>query len=227
MAGGPSHLETFDNKPKLAELSGQAMPESFTKGQPIAQLQGQALKCFAPQFKFNKYGKSGQEICEMFPQIGSVADDICIIRSMCTEAINHDPAHSFMNSGSSIGGRPAMGSWLWYGLGSVAEDLPGFVVLTSTGKSGQQQPIATRQWHSGFLPSRFQGILFHSQGDPVYYIKNPDGVSAKRQRDVIDAVQSLDRMKEETVDDPEIATRIQQYEMTRFKHAIERAMPRD
>ena len=213
MAGGPSHLETFDYRPKLREMQGQPMPDSFTKGQPIAQLQNQQLKCYEPQFKFKKFGKSGQEICELFPQIGSIADDICIIRSMRTEAINHDPAHTFMNTGTTIAGRPAMGSWLWYGLGSDAENLPGFVVLTSTGKSGQMQPIASRQWSSGFIPSRFQGIHFHSKGDPVYYIKNPPGVSRDQQRDVIDAVQQLNRLKGETVEDPEIATRINQYEM--------------
>jgi hypothetical protein len=169
MAGGPSHLETFDYKPKLAELSGQAMPESFTKGQPIAQLQGQALKCFGPQHTFQKYGKSGQELCSLFPNIGGVADDICIIRSMKTEQINHDPAHTFMNTGTSISGRPSMGAWVTYGLGSECENLPGFVVMTSAGKGGQMQPIASRQWHSGFLPSRFQGVYFRSQGDAVCF----------------------------------------------------------
>src|SRR5947209_8384257 len=192
---------------------GPAWPESFTRGQPIAQLQGQKLTCFAPQHPFQKYGKSGQEICTIFPQIGTVADDICIIRSMKTEAINHDPAHTFMNTGTTISGRPAMGSWLWYGLGSASENLPGFVVLISTGKAGQQQPISARQWHSGFLPSRFQGVEFRSKGDPVLYVKNPQGVSNQQQRDIVDAVQALNRLQEKVVDDPEIATRIAQYEM--------------
>jgi hypothetical protein len=213
MAGGPSHLETLDFKPKLAQMHGQPMPESFTKGQPIAQLQGQKLNCFAPQHLFKKCGKSGQEISEIFPHIGSVADDICIIRSMRTEAINHDPAHTFMNTGTTISGRPAMGSWLVYGLGSDGENLPGFVVLTSTGKSGQSQPISARQWHSGFLPSRFQGVHFRSTGDPVLYVSNPKGVTADRQRDVVDAVQKLNRMQTSVLDDPEIATRVAQYEM--------------
>jgi hypothetical protein len=142
MAGGPSHLETFDHKPKLAEMTGQPMPESFTKGQPIAQLQGAAqLKCLGPQWAFKKFGKSGQEISEVFPHIGTIADEICIVRSMVTEAINHDPAHTFMNTGTTISGRPSMGSWVWYGLGAECDNLPGFVVLTSTGKAGQQQPI--------------------------------------------------------------------------------------
>ncbi len=214
MAGGPSHLETFDYKPKLAQMSGQPMPDSFTKGQPIAQLQGNSqLKCLEPQWKFNRYGKSGQEISELFPRIGSVADDICIVRSMVTDAINHDPAHTFMNTGTTISGRPAMGSWLWYGLGSECENLPGFVVLTSTGKSGQQQPIASRQWHSGFLPSKFQGVHLHSKGDPVLYINSPAGVTRGRQKDVIDTVEQLNCLENNVVDDPEIATRISQYEM--------------
>jgi uncharacterized protein DUF1501 len=213
MAGGPSHLETLDHKPKLAEMSGQPMPESYTKGQPIAQLQNQTLKCLAPQHKFERFGQSGQEICSLFPHIGGIADDICIIRSMVTEAINHDPAHTFMNTGTTISGRPSMGSWLWYGLGSDSEDLPGFVVLTSTGASGQQQPIASRQWHCGFLPSRFQGVQFRSKGDAVHYIRNPDGVTNEQQRDVVDAVQGLNALYNDSVDDPEIATRITQYEM--------------
>src|SRR3984957_9645705 len=145
-AGGPSHLETFDYKPKLAELSGKPMPESITKGQPIAQLQGARLTCLAPQHKFKRYGKSGQEFAELFPNLGEVADEMCIVRSLQTDAINHDPAHTFMNTGTSISGRPSMGSWLWYGIGSDCDDLPGFVVLISTGKAGQNQPIAARQW---------------------------------------------------------------------------------
>ena len=213
MAGGPSHLETFDYKPKLAAMHGQPMPESLTKGQPIAQLQGQKLHCFGPQHPFKKFGESGQEISEIFPHLGTVADEICIIRSMKTEAINHDPAHTFMNTGTTISGRPAMGSWLWYGLGSESENLPGFVVLTSTGRSGQQQPIAQRQWHSGFLPSRFQGVHLRSKGDPVLYVRNPAGVDTDRQRDVVDAIQELNRQQRSVADDPEIATRIAQYEM--------------
>jgi hypothetical protein len=212
-AGGPSHLETFDNKPKLAELHGQAMPESFTKGQPIAQLQGQELKCFGPQFPFQKFGQSGQEICSLFPQIGSVADEICIIRSLVTEAINHEPAHTYMNTGTTISGRPSMGAWLLYGLGSECEDLPGFVVLSSIGKGGQAQPIAARQWHSGFLPSKYQGVEFRSTGDPVLYVGSPKGVSREQQRDIVDAANALNQLHQEAVDDPEIATRIAQYEM--------------
>ncbi len=213
MAGGPSHLESFDSKPRLAQMHGQPMPESFTRGQPIAQLQGAALRCFAPQHPFRKFGKSGQEIADIFPHLGSVADDLCIVRSLKTEAINHDPAHTFMNTGTTISGRPAMGSWITYGLGSDSEDLPGFCVLTSTGRFGQSQPIAARQWHSGLLPSRFQGIHLRGTGDPVLYLSNPAGVTANQQRDVVDAVQALNRLQNNMVDDPEIATRIAQYEM--------------
>ena len=213
MAGGPSHLETFDYKSKLAEMHGQPMPESFTKGQPIAQLQGAKLNCFAPQHPFKKFGESGQHIAEIFPKLGEVADDLCIINSLRTEAINHDPAHTYMNTGTTISGRPAMGAWLNYGLGSEADDLPGFVVLTSTGKFGQAQPIAARQWHSGFLPSRFQGVEFRSKGDPVLYVGNPKGVAGGQQQDVVEAVNALNQAHNAAVDDPEVATRVAQYEM--------------
>jgi hypothetical protein len=212
MAGGPSHLETLDEKPKLAAMHGQPMPESFTKGKPIAQLQGADLKCFAPQHPFVTCGESGQRISSIFPYLAKVADELCIIRSMSTEAINHDPAHTFMNTGTTISGRPAMGSWLLYGLGCETDDLPGFVVLTSTGKYGQAQPIAARQWHSGFLPSRFQGVEFRSKGDPVLYVASPPGVDQDRQRDVVDAVGRLNALADRTLDDPEIATRIGAYE---------------
>ena len=212
MAGGPSHLESFDYKPELEHLDGEPMPESFTKGQPIAQLQGKELLCMRPQYSFSRYGESGQEISSIFPHIASIADDMCIVRSMQTEQINHDPAHTFMNTGSSISGRPSMGSWLTYGLGSESEDLPGFIVLTSKG-GGQGQPIAARQWHSGFLPSRFQGVKFESKGDPVPYLSRPPGVTLEQQRDIIETVRAMNERLNDIVDDPEIATRITQYEM--------------
>ncbi len=213
MAGGPSHLETFDFKPKLREMDGKAMPESVTKGKQIAQLQGQELKCFGPQFNFRKFGKCGTEICELFPHIGSIADDICVIRSMTTDAINHDPAQCFMNTGSMISGRPAMGSWVTYGLGSESENLPGFVVLTSNGKGVDNQPIAARQWSAGLLPSRFQGVCLRAKGDPVLYLTNPAGVSRDSEHDVIEAVNTINRATNDVLDDPEISTRIAQYEM--------------
>ena len=213
MAGGPSHLETFDHKPKLAELDGQPMPESMTKGQQLAQLQGQKLICFGPQHPFKPMGPSGTHICELFPHIGSVLGDVCLINSMTTDAINHDPAHMFMNTGSQIAGRPSMGSWVTYGLGSEAADLPGFVVLTSLGKGGQNQPIAARQWSSGFLPSRYQGVQLRSKGDPVLYLTNPNGITRDRQGADIHAINLLNAQHDALTGDPEIATRIAQYEM--------------
>ncbi|MGH9162107.1 MAG: DUF1501 domain-containing protein [Vicinamibacteraceae bacterium] len=212
MAGGPSHLESFDPKPKLAELHGQPMPASITKGQQLAQLQGQELLCMGPQFPFRRVGQSGLEISGLFPYTAQIADDICVIRSMQTEQINHDPAHTFMNTGTMITGRPSMGSWIVYGLGNESEDLPGFVVMTSEG-GGQGQPVAARQWHSGFLPGRFQGVKFQSAGDAVNYVDLPEGVSYERQREVIQTVRRLNAMKRSVTSDPEIETRIAQYEM--------------
>jgi hypothetical protein len=212
MAGGPSHLETFDYKAKLKELDGQPFPESFTKGQQLAQLQNAVLKARGPFTGFRKCGQAGIEISDLFPHLQSIADEMCVVRSMHTEQINHDPAHAFMNSGSIIKGRPSMGSWLLYGLGAEADNLPGFVVLTSAGKYGLQ-PVSARQWSSGFLPSKFQGIQFQSKGDAVHYIGNPDGVCQSTQRQVIEEVQRLNGMLEEDRVDPEIATRIAQYEL--------------
>ena len=213
MSGGPSHLETFDYKPELARRTGQSMPESVTKGQPIAQLQGTSqLKVLGPLFDFAKHGRSGQEISSALPHIAGIADEICIIRSMLTEAINHDPAHTFMNTGTTISGRPSMGSWLTYGLGSEADDLPGFVVLTSfAGRS--PQPISNRMWHNGFLPGKFQGIRFNSTGSAVEYLDRPAGVAVNQQREVIDAVRELNGLENRSVSDPEIETRLAQYEM--------------
>ncbi|MBX6311481.1 MAG: DUF1501 domain-containing protein [Isosphaeraceae bacterium] len=212
MAGGPSQFESFDHKPELKRLHGQPFPESFTKGQQLAQLQNAELKARGPFVEFHKHGASGQEISDLFPHIASIADEICIIRSMQTEQINHDPAHAFMNTGSIIKGRPSMGSWLLYGLGSESDNLPGFIVLTSAGKYGQQ-PVSARQWSSGCLPSQFQGILFQSKGDAVHYIGNPEGVCQSTQRQVIEEVNRLNGLLAEDRLDPEIQTRISQYEM--------------
>ncbi|RZO14523.1 MAG: DUF1501 domain-containing protein [Verrucomicrobiaceae bacterium] len=212
MAGGPSHLETFDYKPKLDELHGKPMPESFTKGQPIAQLQGQQLKVQGHMTKFKKYGKSGQLISDFLPWTAKMADEICILRSMLTEQINHDPAHTFMNTGTAISGRPSMGSWINYGLGSETDELPGFVVLSSVG-GRNPQPIASRQWSSGFLPGRYQGVEFNSTGDPVNYLRNPKHVSRENQRRVVEAVKGLDQIRNESIKSDDINTRISAYEM--------------
>jgi hypothetical protein len=213
MSGGPSHLETFDYKPELARRSGEGMPPSVTSGQPIAQLQGKSqLKILGPLFSFARHGQSGQEVSSALPHIASIADDICIVRSLVTEAINHDPAHTFMNTGSTISGRPSLGSWLTYGLGSDADDLPGFVVLTSfAGRS--PQPISNRMWASGFLPGKHQGVRFNSTGAAVEYLERPSGVSPRQQREVIDAVAALNRSQGARNADVEIETRLAQYEL--------------
>lgn len=212
MAGGPSHLETFDYKPVLAAMHGKPMPESVTTGQPIAQLQGQALQVLGPQHTFKPCGQSGLMIADVFPHMSGLADQMCVIKSMHTEQINHDPAHTFFNTGTAISGRPSMGSWVLYGLGSEADDLPGFIVLTSEG-GGQGQPISSRQWHSGFLPSRYQGVQMHSTGAPVHYVNNPPGVGRKQQREVIDAVGQINRLRQAELQDPEMAARLAGYEM--------------
>jgi len=212
MAGGPSQFETFDSKPKLREMHGKPMPESYTKGQPIAQLQGQELKCQRPLAEFSHHGKCGRLISDFLPWHAKMADDICVVNSMVTEQINHDPAHTFMNTGTAIAGHPSMGSWVNYGLGSDTEDLPGFVVLTSQG-GRNPQPIASRQWAAGFLPGRFQGVEFDSRGDPVHYLRNPAGVPPSQQRALVDTVGELNGYRNQVVDDPEITTRVAAYEM--------------
>lgn len=212
MSGGPSHLETFDYKPELEKLDGKPMPESFTKGQPIAQLQGQELKVQGHLTKFSQHGKSGQWISDYLPYHRKIVDDIAIVRSMVTDQINHDPAHTMMNTGTAISGRPSMGSWVTYGLGSEAEDLPGFVVMTSfAGRN--PQPISQRMWNNGFLPGRFQGVEFNATGDPVNYLRNPKGVSDAGQRELVDTVVGLDRHRNQSIHNPDVETRIAAYEM--------------
>jgi hypothetical protein len=214
MAGGPSQFESLDWKPELKRLDGQPFPESFTKGQQLAQLQNTVLKVRGPFTEFKKHGRSGQEISSLFPRIAGLADDLCIIRSMVTEQINHDPAQAFMNSGSILKGRPSMGSWLLYGLGSETENLPGFIVLMSQARGyGGAQPVSARQWSAGFLPSKYQGILFQSRGDAVHYVGNPDGVCQSTQRLVVDEINRLNGMAAAEHQDVEALTRIAQYEM--------------
>jgi hypothetical protein len=212
MAGGPSHLESFDPKPELDRQNGKPMPESLTAGQPVAQLQGKALTAFKAQTTFRKCGESGIEISDFFPHIQTIADDLCVVRSMVTEQINHDPAHTYFNTGTIRPNYPSIGSWLLYGLGSMNENLPGFVVLTSQG-GGQAQPISARQWASGFLPGKFQGVKLNSIGDPVYYVGSPDGVSNPCQSELIEAITQLNQEHAKVVDDPDIADRIAQYEL--------------
>ncbi len=212
MAGGPSHLESFDYKPELQRIHGQPFPESFTKGQQLAQLQNKPLNALGPFCAFQKCGASGLEIAEIFPRLGGVADELCVIKSLHTDQINHDPAHSFMNTGSTIKGRPSMGSWLLYGLGAETDDLPGFVVLTSAGASGLQ-PVSARQWSAGFLPSRFQGIQFQSRGDAVHYVGRPAGVDEAAQAATVAEINRLNALALRERGDPETETRMRQYDM--------------
>lgn len=212
MAGGPSHLETFDYKPELDRLDGQPMPTSFTEGQPLAQLQGEELRVQGHLTKFKRYGNSGQWVSDYLPHQASIVDDLCIIRSMVTEQINHDPAHTFMNTGTALSGHPSMGAWISYGLGSECQDLPSFIVLTSQG-GRNPQPIASRQWSSGFLPSRFQGVELNSTGAPVHYVDCPPGIQPGQQEGLIRAIQQLDRHHQKTSGNPEISSRIAAYEM--------------
>lgn len=219
MAGGPSQFETLDPKPVMAKRNGEPMPESLTKGQPIAQLQGKALKIMGPQAEFSACGESGLEISDNLPHIQGIADEMCIVRSMLTEQINHDPAHTYFNTGSRVPGYPSMGAWLMYGLGSANENLPGFVVMTSEG-GGQGQPIASRQWSNGFLPSRFQGVKLNSIGEPVYYVQSPDGISNPCQSEIVQAIIELNQEHSRVIENPEIANRIAQYELA-FKMQTE------
>ncbi len=212
MSGGPSQIDLFDEKPKLAELHGQELPASVRGMQRVTLMtrnQGQFLVA-GSQFKFQKHGESGQELCEMLPHIGKIADDIAIIRSMHTEPINHDPAVNFLQTGSGIAGRPTIGSWLSYGLGSENKNLPDFIVLLS---GGGGQPVVSRYWSNGFLPSKFQGVQFRSQGDPVLYLSNPPGIDQSTRKSLIDGVNELNRLKHDSLADPEIQARINSYEL--------------
>jgi hypothetical protein len=210
MAGGPSQFETFDDKPMLRKLHGKPVPKSLTDGVKLAFLQFEALKCFGTDVGFKQCGQSGQSISDLFPHLQSVADDLCVVRTLQTDQVNHDPAHTFMNTGFSIAGRPSMGSWLSYGLGNDASDLPSFVVMRS-GELGQ--PIPTTAWHNGFLPGKHQGIEFYGSASPLNHLESPEGVSSRSQAETIRSIQALNRLHDQRVADPEIATRINQYEL--------------
>ena len=214
MAGGPSHVDLFDPKPELMKRDGEPMPASLTEGQQLAQLQGEALIAKSPIAPFKKYGESGLEISTLLPFIGSnVADKMALIRSMRTEQINHDPAHTFMNTGGRVAGRPCLGAWLHYGLGPSSEALPPFVVMVSRDPDySEAQPVSARQWHSGFLPSRFQGVEFLSGSKPVHYLDSP-GVTPSQQGALIEAVANLNTLSGKRTRDSEAATRTAQYEL--------------
>ena len=210
-SGAPSQLDLYDYKPTLISMNGKPMPESLTKGQRIAQLMGQPLNCVGTKFAFKRHGQSGAEISELLPHIGSIADEIAILRSMHTEAINHDPGVTLMQTGHQQAGRPAMGAWVSYGLGSENNQLPAFVVLASG--FGQDQPLLTRYWGSGFLPTSHQGVEFRSGAEPILFVNNPDGITPQIRRRLIDGARDLNALHLDTVGDPEIATRIASYEM--------------
>jgi len=209
MAGAPSHLELFDYKPKLAELDGQLPPKELLDGYRAAFINPNS-KLLGPKFKFARHGASGAELSELLPYTAAIADDITIVKSMCTDAFNHAPAQIMMNTGSQQFGRPSFGAWTLYGLGSEANDLPGFVVF-STGKKGPSG--GNSNWGSGFLPTVYSGVQFRGAGDPVLYLSNPKGVDDRMQRESLDAIRKLNEMKLGAVGDPEIATRIASFEM--------------
>ncbi|MBI4657877.1 MAG: DUF1501 domain-containing protein [Verrucomicrobia bacterium] len=209
MAGGPSQLELFDPKPKLQELAGQVIPESFVANQRFAFLKKDA-KLLATKRRFSQHGQSGQVVSECLPHLASISDHITVIRSMATDVFNHGPAKFFMNTGYERFGRPSMGAWITYGIGSEGRDLPGFVVL----QSGPRGPRGgAPNWGSGFLPTTFQGVPFRNQGAPVLNLANPKGIDTTGQSQFIDAVNDLNRLRLRDVGDPEIATRIAAYEM--------------
>jgi hypothetical protein len=207
-AGGPSHLDLFDPKPTLVRLDGQTVPESFTQGKRFAFIKGDA-KLLGSRRKFGKYGQSGAELSELLPHHRDIVDDICILRGMKTEVFNHGPAKVFLNTGSPQFGRPSMGSWVAYGIGSESQSLPAFVVLQSGGR-GPRGGAAL--WSSGFLPSVYQGVPFLKGSTPILNLQTPQGVSPAQQADFIDAVRDLNRLRIDAVGDPEIETRINAYE---------------
>ena len=209
LEGAPSQIDLFDPKPKLNELAGQKLPESFTKNVRFAFLQKETATVLGCPRKWKKHGECGMELSEFLPHLGTCADDIAWVRSMHTEAFNHHPGQLLMNTGSTMFGRPSMGSWMNYGLGSEAKNLPGYVVLSAgRGTSG-----GTSNWGSGFLPTTYAGTLFRSQGDPVLNLSNPPGLSGLMQQQTIEAVRDLNGVRHATIGDPEIHSRIAAYEL--------------
>ncbi len=209
MAGAPSHLELFDYKPQLDKFDGTLPPAELLEGYRTAFINPNS-KLLGPKFKFAKYGQSGAELSELLPHLTKVADDITIVKSMVTDAFNHAPAQLLMNTGSQQFGQPGMGAWVTYGLGSESEDLPAFVVFSS-GKKGPS--CGSSCWGSGFLPTVYQGVQFRGSGDPVLYLSNPEGVDEELQRDSLDTISRLNRMRLDVTGDPEISTRINSFEM--------------
>jgi uncharacterized protein (DUF1501 family) len=216
MSGGPSHIDLFDHKPNLKDRFGENLPDTIRQGQRITGMtSGQKTLPVAPSlFKFARHGKAGTWVSELLPHTAKVADHIAVVKSLHTEAINHDPAITFIQTGSQQPGRPSLGAWLSYGIGSDNQNLPAFIVMISQGSGNKtDQPIFSRLWGSGFLPSQHQGVRFRSGPDPVLYLSNPDGIDAAGRRTMLDAVGELNKLAAESFGDPEINTRIAQYEM--------------
>jgi hypothetical protein len=213
MAGGPSQLDLFDHKPKLNELNGQDLPASVRGGQRLTGMSAHqaTLPLAGSIFKFARHGRCGAPVSELLPNTAKMADELCFVKSVYTEAINHDPAITFFQTGHQLPGRPSFGAWLSYGLGSLNENLPAFVVLVS--KDRTEQGLYARLWGSGFLPSQHQGVQFRSGKDPVLYLQNPDGVSPASRRKMLDRLEELHQLSAEAEGDPEIASRVAQYEM--------------
>jgi hypothetical protein len=210
MSGGPSQMETFDPKPQLAEWNGKKLPDSIRMGQRITTMtRDHKITVAAAEHKFARFGNCGHEMNELFKHVGTVADDLCVIRSMYTEPINHDPAVTFLQTGSPLAGRPTIGSWLSYGLGTMNRNLPEFVVLLT----GGGQPVLSRYWHNGFLPSKHQGVQFQSKGDPVLYLSNPAGIDHENRGNIVGGITELNRLKFDDVGDPEIEARIDAFEL--------------
>ena len=209
MAGAPSHLEMFDNKPMLTKYDGKVPPADLLKGYRAAFINPNAT-FLGPKFKFAKYGQSAAELSEVLPHLSTIVDEVAIVKSMVTDAFNHAPAQIFMNTGSQQFGRPSMGAWVTYGLGSESQDLPAFVVFSSGSKGTSG---GASNWGCGFLPTMYQGVLFRNQGEPVLYLGNPKGVDDQLQRDTLDTLRRLNEKRLGIVGDPEIATRINSYEM--------------
>jgi hypothetical protein len=215
MSGGPSQLETFDYKPGLEKFQGTQIPDSVRMGQRVAQTMGQStLPVARSTFGFAQHGRSGTWVSELLPHTARIVDDITVIKTMYTDAINHDPAITFIQTGFQQPGRPSMGAWLSYGLGSENQNLPAFVVLLSQAQAlNADQPLFSRLWASGFLPSSYQGVRFRTGSEPVLFLEDPPGISRSTRRQMLDAVAKLNAMKHEAYGDPEIETRIAQYEM--------------
>jgi hypothetical protein len=214
-SGGPSQMELFDYKPRLEEFHGQDLPESVRMGQRLTGMSASqsSFPVVPSKFQFARYGNSGAWVSELLPYTAKIADQLTFIKSLHTDAINHDPAVTFIQTGSQIAGRPSIGAWLSYGIGCETEDLPAFVVMISPGKGTGGQPLYDRLWGSGFLPSRYQGVKFRSVGDPVLYLSNPEGFDSSDRRRFLDALGKINQMNYEGFGDPEITTRISQYEM--------------